>query len=467
MRRSWFVLMFVFTFFTSYFLGYPITHAMDSTEQSTIPIVKVEVTNTDSNQNRVPVSNVGFALRGDYLVEGSSLLLDDRDETGLIHYDVVLQNNQLVLKKRGQELTSINGTIRLVPADDQIDVHLVDVTRMLKGNMINVNPFRGSMEFQIGDRGNSSSIIMINQLNVEEYLKGVVPIEMPAASELESLKAQAVAARTYVMKRINQTIDDTTKYQAYRGYGIETARTNRAVDETIGQIMTYNGQPIDAFYSASNGGFTEAAEDVWSSSYPFFFAKEDPYDRKYGELYDPSHSYYNWSSYLSSGELEARIKAKGIDVGSLQGIQVVGSSTSGRITELAFNGTNGTFFANKQTTQPRSFLSLKSGIFTIKSESAPIYVISANQTNHLDKSSIYVRNKSGVQKKMDESMPYVLGTESVRALSSNGYTFTGNGYGHGVGMSQIGAMQMGKDGKSHLDILNFYYQGVKIEETYK
>ena len=119
------------------------------------------------------------------------------------------------------------------------------------------------------------------ELDLEEYLLGVVPSEIYESSHIEALKAQAVAARTFAVKRAmaGTVVDDTTSFQAYRAPLAESSpRSRQAVVETAGQVLTYGGEVIDCFYSASNGGTCKRSGEVWSRDYPYYVNKPDPWD---------------------------------------------------------------------------------------------------------------------------------------------------------------------------------------------
>lgn len=119
------------------------------------------------------------------------------------------------------------------------------------------------------------------ELDLEEYLCGVVPSEIYESSHMEALKAQAVAARTFAVRRAmaGTVVDDTTSFQAYRAPLAESSpRSRQAVEETAGQVLTYGGEVIDCFYSASNGGTCKRSGEVWSRDYPYYVNKPDPWD---------------------------------------------------------------------------------------------------------------------------------------------------------------------------------------------
>lgn len=132
-------------------------------------------------------------------------------------------------------------------------------------------------------------------MDLEEYLCGVVPSEMPANSHIEALKAQAIAARTYAAhkamtrSRYAYDVDDTTANQAYHQSKINT-RTDQAVKATAGMVLFFNGKIIDtAVYSASNGGRTKSSLEVWKGARPYLVSKADPWDAAAGYSNRGSH----------------------------------------------------------------------------------------------------------------------------------------------------------------------------------
>ncbi|MEG0767844.1 MAG: SpoIID/LytB domain-containing protein [Clostridia bacterium] len=121
-------------------------------------------------------------------------------------------------------------------------------------------------------------------LPIEEYLRGVVPSELSESSPMEALCAQAIAARTYALKRAAAgiSITDTANHQAYRCDRIaKSSRSQKAVAETAGQVLGYEGKPIDCFYSSSNGGITKRSGEVWRRDYPYYVHREDAWDNAY------------------------------------------------------------------------------------------------------------------------------------------------------------------------------------------
>ena len=117
-------------------------------------------------------------------------------------------------------------------------------------------------------------------MDLEEYLCGVVPSEISDSSPMEALKAQAIAARTFALSRIRSgaKMDDTANCQAFRSERMESPNSRKAIEETDGVVLMYNGQLVRAFYSSSNGGVTKRSGDVWSTHLPYYVSKADEWD---------------------------------------------------------------------------------------------------------------------------------------------------------------------------------------------
>lgn len=263
----------------------------------------------------------------------------------------------------------------------------------------------------------------IENVPLEEYVVGVLAMEMPADFELEALKAQALAARTYVVRQMlseqklkvpnGADVSDTVSHQVYKNneelkaqwkgdYDWKIEKIRQAVKETQGQILTFNGEPIDAvFYSTSNG-YTEDSENVWKNAVPYLKSVESPWDVNTEKF----HSQVN----MPVSEFENKL---GIKLGNGKDVGKITSRTkSNRVASVEVGGKTFT------GVQVRDALGLRSSDFTWERKGSHIVI----QTK---------------------------------------------GYGHGVGMSQYGADGMAKEGKSYKDIVTHYYQGVEISSTEK
>lgn len=301
--------------------------------------------------------------------------------------------------KQGRQLAA-NGR--------KLDLHMCTVKTDGKTIMIDNRRFRG--DFTI--LADSKSLSIINNIPVEQYLYGVVPKEMPHSWAKEALKAQAVAARTYALYIKDKSADkpydveSTTTSQVYGGFDSEKKESNLAVDETRGQVITYDGRLIVAYFHSSSGGHTEDSKNVWSADLSYLKGIPDSFSANIpnGE----------WSFFVSYNDMQNRLNKYGLNIGQIRRLNAAGKSRSGRLLGVRVIAKNG-------------ITELKSNNFRIK--------VGAT------------RLKSTLLK---------------IAPDHDGILFTGKGYGHGVGMSQRGANMMAKKGFGYQDILKHYYQSVKI-----
>lgn len=379
-------------------------------------------------------SNLSFYIKGDYVTLDPSLMLKEGTE-----YRLSIKNGKMFLKF-GQSKTKIDSPFILYPNNYDED-HLI---------YLDGRPYMGAIEFNIEEGKN---IRPVNQLPLEDYLKGVVPFEVFPDWNLEALKAQTLAARTYTITRINSLIDDTIQYQVYGGYN-QFEQTKRAVNETKGEIITFKDKPISAFYSASNGGITESNKNVWGGKpNPYFPIKEDPYD--------PSNP---WDFTLNK-------------------IQI-------NLDEIEWNGSNGwnqfKETDDKITASIKKWLNQNGYEGEIKILSIPFFEIEngKNESKRSLKGSIQIefmrRLLDGTiifekvsldHVELKKIRPMIGGANFKSYLidsfenHSASYIVSGKGYGHGVGMSQWGANEMAERGKTYIEIIGHYYPGTEVTVT--
>lgn len=330
--------------------------------------------------------------------------------------------------------------------------------------------YRGKIEFS---RCSGSGVTVINELPLEEYLYGVVPAEMITWWPMESLKAQAVAARNFaiynmitVRKYPNMPYDlcDTVNSQVYKGYGYEDPRTNQAVDETKGKLVYYKGEIIPTYFFSTSGGYTESSEDVWSGTVAYLKAKPDPYEIPEKQP---------WIETLSKAELGDILRERGESIGTVQDIVIDNytNSASGRVACITIKGSGGKVSLTKETM--RYWLGLYSRKFQIvKGQSAPQITVvngdgkvaqnlslAAAQVIGGDRKLQTVRNEEQViTRSVDNLLNYPLVSSS-----SDSIIFAGMGNGHGVGMSQSGARGMAEAGYTYDQILMYYYTGTVVK----
>jgi len=292
--------------------------------------------------------------------------------------------------------------------------------------------YPGDIEF-IAKGGNVQIIVHVY---MEDYMRGVLPYEMDNSFPLEALKAQAVAARTYALKKMSAqaaTYDvvDTTSDQVYNGTPAGNERCVQAVQETSGIVGTVNGEYMASYYTASNGGQTESVANAWGSgSYSYLQIRDDPYDLKNSASIAKSVTFYRDGTTSVSALTELlRTEAAaqlGLGYADITGISYVTPHTP------------------KYDEPSRVFTKVDVGVTIAGYGSHTVTLDYFNQIESLCGLSINVLK--------NETLAV---TETV-----GGYKLTARRFGHGVGMSQRGAQQMGKDGLTYDQILEFYYPGL-------
>ena len=230
---------------------------------------------------------------------------------------------------------------------------------------INGKKYRGNVEIH---RFSDSDMTVINHLSMQDYLYGVVPREIGGNSPIEAIKAQAIVARTYATKNYGRregwgfdlypTVDD----QAYGGFEWENVNSNRAVDETDGQVVIYNGELIGGYYFSTSGGYTESSENVWGGKLDYLKAVPD--------FYEPEiEGNTTWEVELTATEIRNKLEAKGVYVGEVLDIEPAKYTEAGRVLELTVVGTDGEATLTKSKT--REYLGLKSQWYTVNDD-APV-----------------------------------------------------------------------------------------------
>src|SRR5208283_2123679 len=263
----------------------------------------------------------------------------------------------------------------------------------------------GNIEIWKGEGG----LYIIDEISLEDYVKGVVAAEVGSKWESEALKAQAVAARTYALyQRLNNVtskmryhLTSTVLHQAYKGNDIP-ASIVKAVDETKGEVLMFEGSPIIAYYHSTSGGITEDPGEVFGKSYPYLKSIETSCELS---------PYYMWEKRIPAADIE-----RAMNISGLKDIIIDSYTVSNRVK-----------------------------VFRLVTESGEVEV-SGND----------FRKNIG----WDE-LPSTLITDITR--DGTIYIFEGRGYGHGVGMCQWSALEMAKEGKSYREILSKFYPGTTIE----
>ena len=277
---------------------------------------------------------------------------------------------------------------------------------------INWKRFRGQVDII---RKPDGLLMVINHIGIEKYLYGVLFHEVSPRWPMETLKAQAIAARTFAVYQAAQTKDrpyDLTSdiySQVYGGRGSERWATTRAVDLTKEMVLAYKGQVFPAYFHATCAGFTESASNLWKGGdiEPLKGGVFCPYCR--------ISPHYLWHREIPLGELERKLKGAGRDVGRIASVRCLGRNASGRVDNLE-----------------------------IKDDSGKTVIIPAK-----DFRLIVGPND-------------VRSTRFITKIKWGKLVLDGLGWGHGVGMCQWGAYGLGKKGKSAEEILKFYYPGAEV-----
>lgn len=345
-------------------------------------------------------------------------------------------------------------------------------TIRIMGNPVTLVPQKSGQDFQGNDTrqydgiielkiNNQGKLTIINELPMEKYLRGVVPAEMPSSYPLEALKAQAIAARTFTLKKMGVAhqfdefdVCNNVHCQVYGGMSAETETANKAVAETHGLILKYQDELCNTVFSAVCGGHTENSANAWSgdeitylmgvvdqdlqnyTSLQNFFESE-AFVRKWIEgspkaycnqtratisaLADGSAKYFRWQVLYQPQELSSIIKEKtGQNVGTVKSIDPLKRGVSGRLLSIQISG-------SRQKIRIDGELKIRQAL--------------ASNTLY---SSCFIVDKT----------------------SDGKFLIKGAGFGHGVGMCQYGAAGMALEGKKAEEILYHYYPGTRLDRFY-
>ena len=406
------------------------------------------------------------------------------------------------LSDEGYNAESINGNLKNIIAynkknkpvfmyEKDMPVYFSSYNADEEYEMIKVDnrAYRGRIALNIID---DVRLLTINHVELENYLYGVVPNEIPSSWGIESLKAQALAARTYALYNIKPRqiydMEDNQNSQVYMGYDYEKTSTNRAVDETEGQMIYYEGELIQAFYHSTSGGSTENSENVWYEELPYLRSVNDEFSN------DSGSPHTTWQTTYYKEDIIRNLNLDENDVDELYGIQIKKVSENNRVVECIFLTDAGEISYKKENA--RLLLGLKSSWFSIvngnsfyfateyfpiienqKDETPPsrgvLDLITEEETEEpiseieFEMGSIagnYAMTSNGIKKINREKLSFISsnGVATVDANSEQ-YNFEGRGWGHGIGMSQYGAKQMAEEGYTYDEILQYYYTGVTIK----
>lgn len=313
-------------------------------------------------------------------------------------------SSRLNLKYTGGTTVTLNGQLRRLPLRFHPKWRFIYIDK---------RPYRGVVEV----REQNGELIVINELQLEDYIAGIINNEISSKWPLEAIKAQSVVARTYAVyqkrERAGQLYHMTGTHmdQVYTGAAVEDRASFRAVKKTIGEVLLYKGRPALTLYHSNAGGVTELARNVWATNEPYLKTVKSRYDK-----HAPN---FRWELALSRESLGDKLRAAGHKIGKPSKIKVRKKTNTGRIKLLSIKDKSGK-------------------VVTMKGED-------------LRKALGYATLRSTLFK-----------VEHGR----KGFVFKGMGSGHGVGLSQWGAKGMADAGASYRKILRHYYFGTTLKKLY-
>ncbi|HOO63840.1 MAG TPA: SpoIID/LytB domain-containing protein [Synergistaceae bacterium] len=324
---------------------------------------------------------------------------------------------------------------------------------------------------------------IINVIDVENYLRGVLKMEANPAWSVEFLKAQAVVARTYAISHKGRHASEhfdlcaTPHCQVYRGINAEDRRIDKAIQATKGMVLVYQGKYALTPYHSDSGGSTADVRHVWGGSIPYLQPRQEPV------VYTSPYS--QWELSLTSRQIGEVLRKMGQSVGEVYAVKVAKEDPYGRAIDLQISGSLGT--RNVSAHRFRMALgskNLKSTHFRILSSSQSTGNSSEEKVSFKEQEELSIMTQQGVFS-TEELMDMLLHPEKQREylekkrpstestqigklpLPEKGiFLFSGKGWGHGVGLSQWGAKALAEKGWTWQKILGHYYPGTTIKKAY-
>lgn len=341
------------------------------------------------------------------------------------------------------------GRIKLIPKSGEIQFQSVN-----RG--VGTPSYGGTIEVSLYDEG----IVVVNEVGIEDYLKKVVPSEMPSGFNIEALKCQAVCARSYAYTELSNNyysvygahIDDSIQFQVYNN-SPRAESTDTAVDATAGQVLSYNGEVVKTYYYSTSCGSTTDVT-LWGNTtenYPYFVAEcvggvdrgltltiESEFNtfiKSENEAdYDYDCTLYRWNMEESVKEIsEGFTRSTGKNVGNITDIEVLERVNGGAAVKVKVTGDKGEA--------------------VIDSESA----IRAAFGN----ANVDMNTKSGTTRYANLPSTFCVFEKVMEGKKLTGFRITGGGYGHGIGMSQNAANKMAES-MTYAQILEFFYRGTTL-----
>jgi SpoIID/LytB domain protein len=370
-----------------------------------------------------------------------------------VHRELVARPTGTIVARSGTTVIRNPSVLWFAPADRRDTIAVPEVPAGSGGSQLEVRTetrrYWGEVYVTLDNAGR---LVAVNAVPEDKLLAGLVPAEIFPDSPDAALEAQAIAARTELLEKLGRRnltdpflLCSTQQCQVYAGAGHEDPRTTRAVERTRGMVLLRDGGGLpDVRYSASCGGHGEHNDNVWGGEAdPSLRGRADhpgkgslspitdanveeflaePASRSWCGQTKRGKGRFRWTQEVEAAALDALVAAHYPDVGRVLRLQPQQRGVSGRIRALAITGSKGTAVARGDLHIRRLLGGLKSSLFVVD----------------------------------------VLG----EAAAPTGFRFRGAGFGHGVGMCQVGAIGMAEAGKSYREILSHYYRGTHVHRLY-
>ncbi len=301
---------------------------------------------------------------------------------------------------------------------------------------------------------------LINRLPLEDYLRGVVPKEVPAGWPMAALKAQAIAARTYTLANLGRhrvegfQLCATTHCQVYQGLSGEHPNTDRAISETQGMVVTHENKLIAAVYHDSSGGYTKDASEIWSQPVPYLIPAPG---------WDSDSPYNQWTQSFSWEELGGYINKAYPEIGELRQLLPADFGGDGRIIKLTLKGSNGERVVTGE--QFRHAIGIPSSNMKIGIVYGPEPLVTLWWRRGQDQiegalfePEVFAENFEIIEPGREAPDPW----PQLREKAPIRLDIRGAGRGHGVGLSQWGAKGMAEAGYNEKQILEHFYPGAAV-----
>jgi len=424
---------------------------------------------------------------------------------------VVSSTSSYTISDRNGRKISVRGNLHLSASKNTTTVTInekkfgLPLTLYGKGLMtFNKRKYRGNFKILRG----SSGLTLINELGIENYLRGVLKMEINPAWPREAIKAQAVISRTYALKHLGKHSKEgfdlcaLPHCQVYRGVNAEDPVCDKAIRETRGSVLTFQGKLALTPFHSDCGGATADVSTVWGGHLPYLKAVREP-------VQDAS-PYASWKAMIKTSDIQNALRKKGISIGTVTGIGVTQHDPYGRADQVRITGTGGSHLMSSHSFRMAiGSNKIRSTMFTISSSGTSGSYSSQTQKSHvnnstpapdlsfIDKKSDTLNSKEAKLMTVlvkqgffnaDQMIDMLLHPEKKKAylvqalerkpisrevmpltsthMSGNEFIFTGKGWGHGVGMSQWGAKALAEKGWSEKRILDHYFPGTKLTRYY-